>query len=155
MKLTHSFAVLAMLAMPFAQGGGLFFSIGDPNAASDPAARGAFVTARVFTCFGDLRPDWNISATAEGLVNGERVTVPLKVVRLSIPGLHAIQWTQPKEGVWVIDLRVADPYHMGVIVPVGRDGVRPQTDLVLGNPNSYQIKSVLDKAVLAELAAGT
>jgi len=141
-------AVLAIFAMPFAHAGGLFFSIGNPDAVSDPAARGAFVTARVLTCFGDVLTGRPIRATAEGLVNGKRVSVPRKVVPLSTPGLHAIQWTRPAEGVWVLELR--ESYDLGVIVPVGRDGVRPRVEIVLGSPNPYQIK-----AVLAELAAGT
>jgi len=45
-----------------------------------------------------------VTATAFGLVNGERRTIPLKITALSEPGTFAIAEQWPREGRWVIQL---------------------------------------------------
>jgi len=45
-----------------------------------------------------------LTATAIGMVKGERRSIPLEVTKLSEPGLFAISQQWPKEGKWVIQL---------------------------------------------------
>lgn len=45
-----------------------------------------------------------ITATAEGIVNGARQSVTLKLAPLSPPGVHAVSRDMPSGGVWVINL---------------------------------------------------
>ena len=45
-----------------------------------------------------------ITATAEGVVNGSRQSVTLKLAPLSPPGVHAVSRDMPSGGVWVINL---------------------------------------------------
>jgi hypothetical protein len=127
-------AVAGISAPSFA--GGVFLSIGNPRAVSDPAAKGALATVRVLNDVGAIMQNVRIMGTAEGLVDGRRVTMPLKFERLSVPGLNGIWWEQPKHGVWVLNL-VASPtegcplYSGGCaftfgVIPVRPDGVRPQ-----------------------------
>ena len=45
-----------------------------------------------------------ITATAEGILNGSRQSVTLKLAPLSPPGVHAVSRDMPSGGVWVINL---------------------------------------------------
>ena len=45
-----------------------------------------------------------ITATAEGIVNGSRQSLTLKLAPLSPPGVHAVSRDMPSGGVWVINL---------------------------------------------------
>ena len=45
-----------------------------------------------------------ITATAEGVVNGSRQSVTLKLAPLSPPGVHAVSRDMPSGWVWVINL---------------------------------------------------
>jgi hypothetical protein len=121
-------AVLALFAAPLFGGCGLFLDLGNPSAASDPAAHGAFVTVRLFNCFGQSRATSDIpfpresatiAATAEGLVDGRRVSIPLRVTGLSVAGLSAVWWDPPNKGVWALRVSVtgAGPYFIGGIEP--------------------------------------
>ena len=49
------FAILIVLSARLFGGCGLFLDLGNPSAASDPVAHGAFVTVRLFNCFGASR----------------------------------------------------------------------------------------------------
>src|SRR3989442_998409 len=103
------FAILIVVSAPLFGGCGLFLDLGNPSAASDPVAHGAFVTVRLFNCFGASREGSEapypretalVSGTAEGIVNGYRVSTPLRIVKLGSAGLSAVWWEQPREGVW-------------------------------------------------------
>jgi hypothetical protein len=66
-----------------------------------------------------------ISGTAEGIVNGRRESVPLRLVALETPGVYAIPrvWEQ---GRWVLKLsgHCAERKTVAAaIVPLGSDGV--------------------------------
>jgi hypothetical protein len=146
------FAILIVLSARLFGGCGLFLDLGNPSAASDPVAHGAFVTVRLFNCFGASREGSKapfpretavVSGTAEGIVNGHRVSAPLRIVKLGTPGLSAVWWEQPREGVWVLSFLIADagPYFiggklqtvLGALVAVRRSGVERRTHL-LGIP---------------------
>lgn len=45
-----------------------------------------------------------ISATAEGIVNGSRKTVVLRLAPMSPPGVHAVSRDMPSDGVWIVNL---------------------------------------------------
>jgi hypothetical protein len=45
-----------------------------------------------------------VTATAVGVVNGERRTIPLELKPLGEPGAYALSQQWPKEGKWVIQL---------------------------------------------------
>jgi hypothetical protein len=93
-------AVLAALAAPL-WAGGVQLSLGNPAAVDDPAARGALVTVRL-SSHGSPVDNAMLTATAEGIVNGERVSQPVKLTPLAKARLVAIHWTRPAEGTWVL-----------------------------------------------------
>jgi hypothetical protein len=96
-------ALIAVMAPGAALAGGFWLSVELPSAQSDARARGAALLVRPDGCFG---PGARVSARAEGLVNGHRRSLPLRVIHVStdaqgIP-LYAIQRQWPREGVWVL-----------------------------------------------------
>lgn len=66
----------------------------------DPGTRGAFLTVRTYH-HGDLTA-FDISGTAEGLVNGQRQSGRLDIRRLSRAGTYAVHWRKPAQGSWAL-----------------------------------------------------
>ncbi len=63
--------------------GGLCFEIGNPKAVSDPAARDAFATVRVFGIEHITLTDPVFTGNGEGIVNHQRVSMPLTFSKLA------------------------------------------------------------------------
>jgi hypothetical protein len=64
-----------------------------------------------------------VTATAEGVVYGERKTIVLKISQASKPGIYAIFPTLPQQGHWLVNLKgVCGNLNAGAIVPVGSKG---------------------------------
>ncbi len=115
-------AACAMVSLAIsALAGGFTFSIGSPVASQDFRSKSAAFVFRTEGCAGTAKPQ--IGATAEGLVNGARQSVALKLVETSRPGVYAVNQTWPPEGEWVIALqgKCADA-NAGAIVPIGPKG---------------------------------
>ncbi len=66
----------------------------------DAGTRGAFLTVRTYH-HGDLMA-FDISGTAEGLVNGKRESVRLDIRRLPQAGMYAVRWQKPAQGTWAL-----------------------------------------------------
>src|SRR5688572_13459093 len=97
--LTTSTVAIALSAIAFG-GGGYWIEFANPSASTDPAAKDALAIVRSVGCG---RPsESKITATAEGLVNGQRKSVTLEPVALSSPGVYAIKGAIPSEGVWIV-----------------------------------------------------
>ncbi len=115
--------LLLSAAVKLAFAGGFFLSLGNPAAAGDPKARDAFVTVRADGC--GMPSLARISGKAEGLVNGRRQSVPLKLTALSSKGLYAVPREWPAEGVWVLTLTGS---YLGrttsAVIPVTSEGFR-------------------------------
>lgn len=81
-----------------------WLSIEAPVNPFEPGARGAVLL--VHTALRDeVAQLSDLSGSAEGLVNGARVTVPLRFEATKIPGVFALQRQWRPEGAWV--LRIA------------------------------------------------
>ena len=61
-------------------------------------------------------------ATAEGVVNGARKSIPLKLLSLSAAGTFAVTREWPDEGTWVIKMVAVNPeyrdYATSAVVPI-------------------------------------
>ncbi|HYN80048.1 MAG TPA: hypothetical protein VES88_00985 [Gemmatimonadaceae bacterium] len=66
----------------------------------DPATRDALLTVRTYH-HGDLR-SYELTGTAEGIVNGRRQTMPLDIRRLTQTGIYAVRWQKPAQGTWML-----------------------------------------------------
>ncbi len=149
-----------LFAAPLFGGCGLYLDLGNPQASGDPAASNAFITMRVFNCIGAMEagneisypaPGLAISVTAEGLVEGHRLSVPLRVRKLREPGLSALYWARPEAGSWALNVTVtgAGDYYIGGIVPdkVGTlvalktSGIDRRPHLLFTAPDEDEVKS--------------
>lgn len=92
--------------------------VGPPVAGNAPPAKTSMLVVRPAGCAEPARAQ--ITATAEGIVNGARRSVPLKLSALPTSGVHAIHREWPNFGVWIVNLvgRCADK-TAGAIVSIG------------------------------------
>ena len=92
--------------------------VGPPVAGSSQPAKKALLVVRPAGCADPARAQ--ITATAEGLVNGNRQTVPLTVSALPTPGVHAVPQDVPTTGFWIVNLvGNCDGTRAGAIVTMG------------------------------------
>jgi hypothetical protein len=112
-------AVLALAALALAQG--FTFAIGNAVASQDFRLKSAALALRTEGCSDPAKSQ--ISATAEGLVNGARRSIALHVMPASKPGVYAVEQTWPPEGAWVVSLRgTCAGESAGAIIPFGPKG---------------------------------
>lgn len=111
-----------MLALaPAAVAGGFGLSARLPTGHPNPKAKGAALLVQAEGCHG---PGATVTATAEGIVNGRRRSVPLRLTKVATDSTGVItyavarQW--PTRGVWVLALtgvsRAAAPAGKGEAV---------------------------------------
>ena len=101
--------------------GTFVLTLGNPKASTEARELRAVLTVKAAGCLDPATA--KVTATAIGLVNGERRTVPLEVKGLSEPGMFAVIGQWPKEGKWVIELvGNSGPKFTNTLVAVGPDG---------------------------------
>jgi len=93
-------AVLALAGQLFA--GGFWLQLGNPDASAEARKVNAVVTIKATGCHNPAAA--NVTATAIGMVDGQRRSIALKLDKLSEPGAYALSQQWPKEGKWVIEL---------------------------------------------------
>ena len=96
-------AATAMLALAgHLLAGGFYLALGNPDASPEARRLNAVLTIKATGCHDPATA--KLSATAIGMVNGQRREIPLKVEALSPPGMFALAQQWPNEGRWVIKL---------------------------------------------------
>jgi hypothetical protein len=124
-RLLKPLFTFSILATPLLAGA-LVLQVGDPAANQEALARHAVLVARVTACHSPEKTA--VVATAEGVLNGTRKTVPLKVIPLSTAGAFAVTRQWPEEGVWAVKMIATNPdykdYATGVIVPLHNNTVQ-------------------------------
>jgi len=117
---TLSIAALALAGQLIA--GGFWLQVGNPEASPEARKANAAVTFKVAGCHDPASA--KVTATAIGVVNGERRTIPLKLTQLSEPGMFAVSQQWPKEGKWVIQAEArAEEMFTNTLVAAGPNGV--------------------------------
>lgn len=76
--------------------------VGPPVAGNGQPAKGSLLVVRPGGCADPASVQ--ITATAEGIVDGTRRSVPLRLLALQNPGVHAVPKDVANRGVWVINL---------------------------------------------------
>ena len=118
--ITPTVAVLALAGQLFA--GGFFLQLGNPDANPEARKLNAALVVKASGCHDPAGA--NLTATAIGMVNGERREIALKVDRLSEAGTFAIAQQWPAEGKWVIQLTAKNPDQFtNTLVVAGPQGV--------------------------------
>lgn len=112
-------ALALMTAAVWAQSFG--FEVGNPIAAQDYRVnKSAAFAFRITGCAEPEKAD--ISATAEGIADGARRTVTVKVTQTARPGVYAVlpQWGA---GRWAVVLKGScGAMQAGAVIPVGPRG---------------------------------
>ena len=131
-KLTIAMPAAALLALAgplFA--GGFYLQLGNPEASAEARRNNAVVTIKATGCHDPATAQ--LTATAVGIVNGHRQSIPLTVTKLSEVGMFAISRQWPKEGKWVIELvaRNGEQFTNSLVAagPEGVDRLHARADM--------------------------
>ena len=104
-----------LLAAGVAVAGPPWIAVEYPVNPHDPATRDAFMTVRTYH-HGELLA-FELTGTAEGLVNGQRRSTRLDIRRLPQAGTYAVRWQKPAQGSWVLVVSSRrDGAHMATAV---------------------------------------
>jgi hypothetical protein len=116
---------VGILAIPLLAGA-LLLEVANPALNAEATQNHAVLVARITACHSP--GETNVAATAEGVVNGMRKSIPLKVIPLSTAGTFAVARAWPEQGKWAIKLVATNPqyrdYATGVLVPIRNDSVQ-------------------------------
>jgi hypothetical protein len=153
-------ALSTALATP-AVAGGPWISIETPVNPMNPVIRSAYCLVRVYHHGNPAY--YPVTATAEGIVNGERKSIPLTLTDAGTPGLYGVNFTPQREGTWILVLSVGEKqeYHnVTVIVGVGKHGQIASAQVPMtGDGNSRYPLNVqagdIDRRLREQLAANT
>ena len=120
MKKTLATLILACAGQMFA--GGFWLQTGNPEANPVAVKMGAVVTIKAVGCHDPAVA--KVTATAIGIVNGKRQSIPLELKPLGEPGAYALSQQWPKEGKWVIQLvGKNDEQFTNTLISAGPGGV--------------------------------
>jgi hypothetical protein len=140
-----------VLAIPsLALAGGFQLSIETPAGPSDPQMNDVVLVARTYGCHQPA--DAKLTATAEGLVNGNRKSMPLELRSIG-SGVYAIKQQWPSEGTWVLALTGAyNGMTSSVLVELGPSGkVLPGTRLEEGNLKGVHAKGARRQWIASDI----
>jgi hypothetical protein len=114
--------VLALLAAPLFAGG-FYLQLGNPEANPEARKLNAVLVIQAAGCQDPATAE--VTATAIGVVNGERRTIPLQVTKLKEAGSYALTQQWPREGKWVIDIVARNPMQQftNTLVAAGPGGI--------------------------------
>src|SRR5262249_1487311 len=129
--------------------GGFQLSVQTPSA-NDNETRDAVLLVRTYGC---MRPeDADLKGTAEGLVNGERKTIPLTLKKTS-KGVVAVTKQWGSEGTWVLTFSgQLEGMTCSVLVELGSHGdVKPGTRIEAGSRAGVNARSVQRRLTAEEI----
>ena len=137
MSVRMNIGLVGMLALAFAAqsvaGTHFRLEVGPPVAAgTDSKVKKAVLVVRPRLC--DDEASVRITATAEGVVNGARQSVAVKLVALPTPGVHAVPNQWPEIGQWVLHLSGTCPATKATtstLVPLTKTGFKREATVVL------------------------
>lgn len=102
----------------------------------DPDLRGALLSVHVYHHASGAAPA--VICVAEGLVNGQRRSVPLELVRTARPDVYALKRRAPTVGTWMLVITLKEGQESGAtaLVDLGPSGevVRAQVPTKAGEP---------------------
>jgi hypothetical protein len=105
--------------------GGFYLQLGNPEANPEARKLNAAVVIKAAGCADPAAA--RITATAIGVVKGERRSIPLEVKALGTPGEFALTQQWPNEGKWVIQLEgKSGEMFTNTLIGAGPDGVDRQ-----------------------------
>lgn len=149
-------ALLAITATPLSAGPP-WISIELPGNPFDQNARDAFLIVHAFHHGEPV--EYPVAGTAEGIVNGQRKTIPLTFQKTQRPGAFAVkkQWTDGN--VWVLAFTVTQEKDdvAGALVTIAADGhaSRVETLTKLGEGGRQFPRAIAKRDIDAAMQAAT
>jgi hypothetical protein len=148
--------VSATIAMTIVASAGTMFrlEIGPPVAAGiDFKQKGAVLAVRALVC--DDLAAVRVTGIAEGMVNGTRQSVTLRLIPIvTAPGVFVVQQQWPAQGQWVLHLAGACPSskaEASTIVPMRKTAfIREKTQVLREPATRQQIDAALAELVRTE-----
>jgi hypothetical protein len=118
-KLYKSLPLLPFLgALLF--GGSLVLQIDDPATNPEALSKHAVMVAHITACHSPEKT--SVTASAEGIVDGAKKSLPLKVLPLAQPGTFAVAREWPEKGTWAVKMIASNPdypnYSTSVVIPI-------------------------------------
>jgi len=143
--------ISAVLLAATLYGGGFALSVEQVSTSPEARAHHAVLLAHITSCADPEKS--TVTATAEGIVNGKRTTIPLKVVKLAEPGAFAVTREWPQEGDWVVRLVATHPafgtFATGIVAPVSGGEVSPASAKIYRRaPTSDDVDTALKHGTL-------
>jgi hypothetical protein len=156
--LTTSLAVGALLATAApsrAVAGPPWIAIELPASPFSSLPRDAFLLVRAYHHFTPITA--LVSGTADGLVSGERRSLPLEIAPAGVAGLYVVRRQWPQEGVWVLRITLDQGHgRVTAVVGVGASGEVNLVRVPTGAGSMPRPASDAEVgAMLRALAAGT
>ena len=102
-KSISSFAGLAMMLAA-----SIAFAGGPPSFSFEAPPQGSNAVLVVHANACHMPTDAAVTARAEGIVNGQRKSIPLKLTPTGSIGVYAVSRQWPTEGAWVLTFRIWD-----------------------------------------------
>jgi hypothetical protein len=91
---------IGLMFVPQALAGGFYVSVDRPEK-GDAELKDAVLVVRAYGCH---KPeDANLTASAEGIVNGKRQSIPVQLIKTS-KGVYAIKQQWATSGAWVLNI---------------------------------------------------
>lgn len=112
--------LVSALSSPALAGGPPWISVEMPGDPTNPSSRGAVMLVRAYSC--GMPTEAAVAGTAEGVVKGERRTIPLALEPAGAKGVYAVAKQWPSEGSWVLTFTMSAGGEVSTIVTLGPDG---------------------------------
>lgn len=142
--------ILLAVAVNLAAGGGFYLQLGNPAASEEATALQAALTAQATGCGNPAAAE--LTATAIGIVDGRRQSVPLRVIGMKKAGMFAIIGGWPEQGRWAIQLVAREGGKVtSAIVPIeGKEVRRTRARFFQGEPPAADLERVLTQATVSD-----
>lgn len=127
--------ILCLICLGIASAEDLVIQFASPVAAQSYQFKKSAFVFRTLGCPSDVKPE--VSATAEGLVDGQRQSVSLKVtaVQASAGNVFAIFREWSNQGVWIVSVKAhCGGKSAGVLVATDAQGIVRESSTVLNHP---------------------
>ncbi len=140
------FAAILTAGLPLFAGA-LTVEIGNPAANPEALSKHAVLVARTTACRSPEKT--SLTATAEGVIEGQRRSIPLTLIPLSSPGTFAVVNEWPSSGAWAIKIVARNPdyqnYATGAIAPVNATSVEwASVKHYFHEPTAQEVAAILD-----------
>jgi hypothetical protein len=139
-------AFILTLAVVISAGTSFRLEIGPPVAAgANFTLKTAVLVVRALVC--DDLAAVRITGTAEGVLNGRRQALPLKLIPVNTSGVYAVQHDWPMDGQWVLHLSgtcPSPPARASTIIPMRKSTfIRDKVQVLREPATGKQIESAL------------